>query len=423
MITTQYMNIDLPTNSTETSYGTSGQDWASMINVGFTKVDQHTHALEFGNLIPSNVLSYDLLNLNNFSLLNVQYISFFNNSTASDPNLFFSSVPRTSLFVYEGELYYSSEDADTVVQITDSGSLVSTDIGGFQGDYTTDGSTVSFYGDDEYFVFYGASGASFADIQCGNVISNTTFQTNNFSGKFIVTEDIIFSDVTMKNRIPIANDGSFIGAYSDVSDTFNLVTDDIYAILRDANGGVSFPIATSDFPYTTVEFLVPDDPGLPPDVAASPQHFFGGMEKGFRRLGYYNSNNRKMQLICEFDATLGFISPNDGWVVTDRDSLGRAIYTKTVRINETTGDQDSEGSVVIFSRKIHMSFGSLFSRPSDFVKHQFPQISWTETNFGDYKEIEIQTTSYTYLNTAGQNVVHNIVLSIETVKGVFLNDS
>lgn len=400
MTTTPYMLIDLPTNSSSTSLGTFAQDWANMINVGFSTIDQHDHSPDFGNLILSSSLNFNNLNLNDYSFFNVSYLNFHNDEESD-------AVFPYSLFVLGGELYYKTTSAN--VQITDAGSLAIAQVGGFVGDYRTDGSLVAFYGETESFVFYGASAADFADIECGdfNVSSVITFET--FSGYLNATGDITFTSSEMKNKVPQANSGAFIGAYSDLSDTFDTVTDTYYARYRDQHGGLSWPIATINHTITTITFLNFDS-------STNSQKYFGGMDKGFRRLGYNNTDKRKLALRFELDVDFGQLGGTQNtWEEIGQTPQGLTLFQKIVNLEENSND------VVIFSRKPFF-----YLQPTEnFLYTSFlaPYFNLIETNYGTYKEFKMQSTLpfYTY-SDGGKFLVYSKIY-LQTLKGVYLSDS
>ena len=104
---TPYMSLILPTNSTSTSLGTYGQDWALYTNQDFVLIDAHTHSANNGNAIPVSSLNFDYLNVNSFNLLNVGYVSL---NVTTDASM----ILNQSLLVEGVDLYYKAVSGNLV---------------------------------------------------------------------------------------------------------------------------------------------------------------------------------------------------------------------------------------------------------------------------------------------------------------------
>lgn len=112
---TPNLNLNLPTVSV-----TLGPTWASNINTAFEVIDSHDHSSGKGARIPTAGLNINAsLSFNSNSITSLTFSNFTNGTITPSGASFVRS-----LSVYAGDLYYTN-NSGTAVQITSSGTLVS----------------------------------------------------------------------------------------------------------------------------------------------------------------------------------------------------------------------------------------------------------------------------------------------------------
>lgn len=317
---TTYMNLVLPTVSTARSYGTSAQDWACYINQNFFKMDQHAHTGgDDGVQIPSNALVSSGLNINSFTLSDVDYINFYDQTL--------NNYLPCSLYVYGGELYYYNSSSVSV-QITSGGSLPVDQTSGFFGDYGDDGSRASFFGGASQFVFYGADSASFANVECQAFTDITTATISDYTGYLLGTGTGVFSNCS--GYAPLLG-GGWQKWYAETTNTTITYP---YFSKRDDNGGVGL-----NPPEYTVKYA---DEG---------NYFFGYKGIGFNES--YESTNipQKTYISCKVHAEFDLNTDPTVDTSTNTATLSFTLY-------ESTSIPNSISDTGVFFRSIIFYYSS-----------------------------------------------------------------
>ncbi len=233
--------MDLPILSiaTPTSKGTPAQDWAYYLNEIFTIFDAHNHNFGSGKKVDSANLVADDFDLSNFSIINVEYITFTTPFDILNCSFYTSGA--------DVDLYYQDGDG-VAIRFTQGGVLAvaASLVGGFTGDYTTDNAMALFAGEKNLFSFYGASGADNAKITCSSVnISNTlTVSSGSFTGVINGTAPAYFSG--LKLTAPVSNGttltNQFVACDSQPIQSLPANAPQIWR--RNSQGGITFPNGT-----------------------------------------------------------------------------------------------------------------------------------------------------------------------------------
>lgn len=393
MTTTVYMEIDLPTNSTSKSYGTPAQEWARMLNVGFFIIDGHDHSEGSGKQITSSDLTFDYIDLNDFGMYGIDNITF---SPVDDQE----GISAGTLYTYGDDLYYRNGDSEDV-RITESGSIVTSGVEGFNGDYTTDGSKVTFFGDDYSFIFYGANSTDIADVECSSIICSGTATVPSYTGSLTASGSIKTSSY---GYIPYAVDGSLAVAYSDR--TGEDTRSSIYPFIpyRDKNAGLSLTYSES---------------------GGSLAFRYGAIGSGYNSLGSTDSLKKRFELSFVYDVNSQVIT-SDGSLGSDW-SVSGSYYTASFTITESTPYLDDTSGTYIFHRKPQFLIGdtNLYGDIAENYNFVIPEYYWDEVNYGSYKVITIKinssslnTTNSDYPSTTFSKTPYSFVIA--TLKGVFV---
>lgn len=125
MALTPYMNLDLPVPTV-----TLGPEWAEQLNAALEFIDAHDHTSGKGKLITAAALNInDDVSINSHNLTSARSYNMANLGAAiADPS------DLRSIYAVNGELYYN-DGSGNQVQITDSGGINASTIGGIGGDY------------------------------------------------------------------------------------------------------------------------------------------------------------------------------------------------------------------------------------------------------------------------------------------------
>lgn len=144
---TPFMGLELPTIISLKELGTLPQDWALILNADIVLVDGHDHAISGVSILSSNMVVGADVDVNEVSITGLTYIAFATHDVTQNISLY---CDGTDLFWQDLE--------GNIVQITKAGGLnVTTDIGGFFGDY---GSANAYAFLDSAAGYYGFRGVS-----------------------------------------------------------------------------------------------------------------------------------------------------------------------------------------------------------------------------------------------------------------------
>ena len=192
---TTYLGMTLPSVSI-----TAGPQWATELNAALTVVDEHDHTSGKGQrIVPAAININAELTFNDNPLTDAGYLGMFNN-----PSPLASSILNT-MYVSGGELYFN-DGAGTALQLTDSGTPVSTN--GFYGDYASTGTQTSY---DDAAKLY-----SFKDSNTdpASIGLNRLFMENGLVG----TPALSFtSDTDTGMYLAAADDVRIVAAGADVA--------------------------------------------------------------------------------------------------------------------------------------------------------------------------------------------------------------
>jgi uncharacterized protein YjbI with pentapeptide repeats len=150
MALTPLMNLDLPVVGVA---GTSGPDWADMLNTALELLDSHDHTSTKGKQIPTAGLNLDAdLDFNSLNAIGLR-------STRLEEQVALMSDPDDVLCVYTygGDLYFTNA-AGTNVQITSGGSLSLAALGTISGDYSTSTADLTYSDAAKAFTFLQEAG-------------------------------------------------------------------------------------------------------------------------------------------------------------------------------------------------------------------------------------------------------------------------
>lgn len=254
------MKLILPTVSTSKSYGTNAQVWAANQNYNFFKSDSHNHTANNGNRISCNNLTSGNLDLNQFTIYDVNYVGLNNLSSLS-------GLSDASLYVY-GENLWFLDGSGNHVQITDGSSLVSvTTTSGFFGDYTTANASSVYFSDTDSFYFYGNDSSTLANIQCAGVY------TGLFGKTSITVQDLTYSVTNFTTDIVTTLEGYFPNAINSCPDPVTGLWQNCFYSLEQTGFSYPYVARTDSYGGTAI-----------PNITLIP--FYG--ESG---MGFYNYAN------------------------------------------------------------------------------------------------------------------------------------
>lgn len=265
---TPNMDLVLPDIVTSNILGTLPQDWALIINADFVTIDAHDHAIS-GALIPSkSILCNTLVNINNNSILNLNYVSFVAQSSAQ----------LLSLFTDGTDLYWQ-DSLGQEIQITKAGALnVTVDVGGFFGDYATSGAVAFLDNYSEYFGFYSHNAAN--RDTAGIVADSITFNTAKIAPSAMVNALQMFSNAVfnppatlsltayspkyVKNTVVATNSSGAIDFCNVSGDGSNYSLTSPNVPITDPNGIYDDNSAGSPYftPALTVHQMLPQSLGI-----------------------------------------------------------------------------------------------------------------------------------------------------------------
>ena len=154
---TPYMNLILPVVG---PLGTTGPEWANLVNAALSQLDAHDHSTGNGKQItPAGI------NINQTLQMNSQQISEIA-SLALD-NLV--SQPADSNLIYEfaGELYFNDSSGNKV-QLTSGGTINVASLGTITGDYSTSTADLTYSDASKTFIFK-QSATLTANVDCGPI--------------------------------------------------------------------------------------------------------------------------------------------------------------------------------------------------------------------------------------------------------------
>lgn len=152
---TTNMKLYLPTVSS-----TIGPTWATMLNTAMSTVDAHDHTTNKGKQVPTAGINInDTLQCNSNDLTEINSLLF--------DNLLVVESSQRSLYVVDGDLYYNSGDSDAV-KITNGPALSSLGLGGFGGNYQSEGAEANYVDASSTYEFYTPS-LELAIVKAGDV--------------------------------------------------------------------------------------------------------------------------------------------------------------------------------------------------------------------------------------------------------------
>lgn len=163
MATTPNMSLILPTVSV-----TLGPTWATQLNSALNIVDSHDHTSGSGVPIPTDGISIDAdLTFGGYNATNLKSTRY---SAQGSPLGTVNDVG--CLYVSGVDLYYNDGNGNQI-QLTASGALNASSIGGIGGDYTTSSASVSYSDSTKRYVFWQDTNQS-AEMDVGTILLRKT---------------------------------------------------------------------------------------------------------------------------------------------------------------------------------------------------------------------------------------------------------
>lgn len=154
---TPYMNLTLPVVG---PLGTTGPDWANIINAALMYVDAHDHSSGNGKQItPAGI------NINQTLPMNSQQLSEIA-SLALD-NLVSQPTSTNLVYEYSGELYFNDSSGNQV-QLTSGGTINVASLGTITGDYSTSTADLTYSDTSKTYIFKQSPTVT-ANVDCGPV--------------------------------------------------------------------------------------------------------------------------------------------------------------------------------------------------------------------------------------------------------------
>lgn len=198
-------------------------DWAQKINSNFSKINAHDHGISNGTGISVNIADVvcisDLhfINQVKYTLNNIIYPKeqvFINNIGYIQFNNLLANVNSKNTLYIKGSEWFFSNGIGFSVQITNGPSLNALTIGGggFNGNLSINGASVTFSSSTETYHFFGNSGST-TSIICGNIFA-TNLSVDNLSS----INTLLLDNLTITNIIPMpVIPGTYILNYNGTS--------------------------------------------------------------------------------------------------------------------------------------------------------------------------------------------------------------
>jgi hypothetical protein len=191
MSTTSFMSLELPVVST-----TEGPDWASLLNSAFETIDSHDHSSGKGlQITPSGLNINSDLSIGENNLTNVNSLRLFENIAALG-----GAEDLACLYNVSGELYYN-DGLGNQIQLTSSGGLNASSIGGIGGDYASSSASLSYSSANQTYIFEQSAGVN-GNIDVAHVLLREATASAN-AVKLESPNSLAASyDLTFPNALP-----------------------------------------------------------------------------------------------------------------------------------------------------------------------------------------------------------------------------
>lgn len=215
MALTPYMSLDLPVPTV-----TLGPEWAEQLNAALEFIDAHDHTSGKGRLITAAALNInDDVAINSNNLVGARSYNMQNLGTPiGDPS------DLRSIYAVNGELYFN-DGSGNQVQITDSGGINASTIGGIGGDYAPP-AAVNYNSISKSYLFYQNSTSGLrAKLDTSDILlRDDVVGANAITLKSPVSLAAAY-DFRFPNALPVANRVLQISSTGDVDPV--LITDSL----------------------------------------------------------------------------------------------------------------------------------------------------------------------------------------------------